>query len=214
MTRSSDAPLRVTFLLSGSGRTLENLAQRIEAETIPARIVRVISSRGDVPGVERAKRLHIPVTVVERRRLSFEDFQKQLTDAVRRSEADLACMGGFLSLWEIPDDYMGRVINIHPALLPDFGGKGMHGLAVHEAVLSAKRRQSGCTVHFCDNHYDRGPIILQRQIDIPADCTPRRLANLVFEQECIAYPQAVEWFAQGRITLHHDHFIAMRGMGP
>jgi phosphoribosylglycinamide formyltransferase-1 len=100
-------------------------------------------------------------------------------------------MAGFLSLWTIPPDLAGRVLNIHPALLPKFGGKGMHGHHVHEAVLAAHETESGCTVHYADNTYDTGPIILQRKVPVlPAD-TPDSLAARVFEQECLAYPEAI-----------------------
>ena len=93
----------------------------------------------------------------------------------------------------------GRVINIHPALLPEFGGRGMYGMRVHRAVLDAGRKIAGCTVHFCDNQYDHGPVILQRSVPVLPDDTPERLATRVFEQECVAYPEAITLFAQGRI---------------
>jgi folate-dependent phosphoribosylglycinamide formyltransferase PurN len=110
-------------------------------------------------------------------------------------------MAGFLSLWRIPEDRFGWVINIHPALLPDFGGKGMYGHRVHEAVLAAGRTESGCTVHFCDNEYDHGPIILQRKVRIKPNDTADTLAARVFEQECVAYPEAVRLFCEDRIRL-------------
>ena len=110
-------------------------------------------------------------------------------------------MAGFLSLWRVPDELYGRVINIHPALLPDFGGSGMYGRSVHQAALRAGRSESGCTVHFCDNEYDRGPIILQRKVPVLPDDTPESLAARVFEQECIALPETIQLFAEGRIRL-------------
>ena len=119
----------------------------------------------------------------------------------------LVCMGGFLSLWLFPDEFYARVMNIHPALLPDFGGKGMHGHHVHEAVLAAGRVVSGCTVHFCDNKYDHGPIILQRQIPVKPGDTPDTLAARVFEEECVAYPEAVQAFADGRVRLVNHEVI-------
>jgi phosphoribosylglycinamide formyltransferase-1 len=139
------------------------------------------------------------VAVVHRESMTPQAFQDAITKAV--SDADLVCMAGFLSLWRIPDDMMGRVINIHPALLPDFGGKGMYGLRVHRAVLAAGRTESGCTVHFCDNEYDHGPIILQRKVPVLPDDTPESLSARVFEQECIGYPEAVRLFCDNRIRL-------------
>ncbi len=198
----SQAPIRLGMLISGGGRTLVNLQEHIAAGTLNANIEIVISSRGDVKGVERSRELRLPTIVIERRSLSSETFQHAITDAV--AGVDLVLMGGFLSLWRIPDEFYGRVMNIHPALLPEFGGRGMYGERVHEAVLAAGKTVSGCTVHFCDNEYDHGPIILQRKVPVLPDDTPDTLAARVFEQECIAYPQAVRLFAEGRITLEGD----------
>lgn len=189
------APYRLAVLISGSGRTLVNLHDRILDGSLSATIARVVSSRADVRGVAHAKERNLPVEVVERSRVLVsgrqddEAFQSELTRAV--GDVDLVCMAGFLSLWRIPDAYQGRVINIHPALLPDFGGFGMYGSRVHEAVLAAGRTESGCTVHYCDNLYDHGPIILQRKVPVLPGDTPATLAARVFEQECIAYPQAI-----------------------
>lgn len=174
-----------------------NLHERIVDGTLNATIERVISSRGDVLGVQRAKELGLPVKVVERAKRDAAAFQSSLTSAV--SDVDLVCMAGFLSLWQIPDAYSGRVINIHPALLPDFGGPGMYGHHVHEAVLAAGRTESGCTVHYCDNEYDHGPIILQRKVPVLPDDSADSLAARVFEQECIAYPEAIRRIADGSL---------------
>ncbi len=202
---TSPPPLRLAVLISGGGRTMLNLQRHIVEGKLAARIEVVVSSRGDVPGVQRARQAGLPVVVVERKALTAGQFQAQITQAV--AGADLVCMAGFLSLWHIPNEWRGRVINIHPALLPDFGGPGMYGHRVHEAVLAAKRSTSGCTVHFCDNDYDHGPIILQRTVPVLPDDTADTLAARVFEQECIAYPQAVQLFADRRIELSGDQVI-------
>jgi folate-dependent phosphoribosylglycinamide formyltransferase PurN len=110
-------------------------------------------------------------------------------------------MAGFLSYWIIPDRYLGRVMNIHPALLPAFGGEGMYGHRVHEAVLARGCKVSGCTAHFVNNTYDDGPIILQRAVPVRADDTPDDLAARVFREECLAYPEAIRLFAQGRLRI-------------
>ena len=193
-------PIRLAVLISGGGRTLLNLQQRIEDGSLRAVIATVVSSREDVAGVERSREAGLPTLVIERRGRTYDAFQRELTQAV--AEADLVCMAGFLSLWRIPDEFYGRVINIHPALLPEFGGAGMYGTRVHEAVLAAGKTVSGCTVHFCDNQYDHGPIILQRTVPVLPDDNSDTLAGRVFEQECIAYPEAIRLFADGRITLH------------
>lgn len=192
-------PLRLAVLISGGGRTLLNLHQRIVEGSLHAVIATVVSSRGDVAGVTRSRDAGLTTVVVERRRLSPDEFQRQVTHAV--TGMDLVCMAGFLSLWRIPDVFQGKVINIHPALLPEFGGAGMYGRRVHEAVLAAGKKVSGCTVHYCDNRYDHGPIILQRSVPVLAEDTPDTLAARVFEQECIAYPEAIQRFAEGRIAL-------------
>jgi formyltetrahydrofolate-dependent phosphoribosylglycinamide formyltransferase len=192
-------PIRLAVLISGGGRTVLNLHREIQAAALPARIQVVVSSRADAPGVQRAKAAGLNTIVVERKGLAADDFQRRISAVV--GGADLVCMAGFLSLWHIPDVWSGRVINIHPALLPEFGGPGMYGHRVHEAVLAAGRNESGCTVHFCDNIYDHGPIILQRRVPVFPGDTPENLADRVFAAECIAYPEAIRLFAEGRIRL-------------
>lgn len=192
-------PLNIAILLSGSGRSLVNLCEWIDAGKLSARIAVVVSSRSDAPGVARAKERALPTVVVERRSLAAAEFDRRVAEAV--VGAELVCMAGFLCHWTIPPRLEGWVINIHPALLPDFGGKGMYGHHVHEAVLAAGRTESGCTVHFCDNEYDHGPIILQRRVPVRPDDSPETLAARVFEQECIAYPDTIQLFAEGRIRL-------------
>lgn len=192
-------PIQLAVLISGGGRSLINLHDRIASGTLDATIRIVVSSRADAPGAARARDVGLPIVVVERKTLSPEVFQERIAQAVRG--ADLVCMAGFLSLWRVPVELHGRVINIHPALLPDFGGPGMYGHRVHQAVLRAARSESGCTVHFCDNVYDRGPIILQRKVPVQPDDTLESLAARVFEQECIALPEVIQLFAEGRIRL-------------
>jgi len=196
MTRE---PIHLAFLISGGGRTLVNIQEYIEAGKLNAKVDIVVSSRGDVKGVERSQALGLPTIVLQRKAMDAKAFQWGINDAV--AGVDLVCMGGFLSLWEIPDEFHGRVMNIHPALLPDFGGRGMYGHHVHEAVLAAGRKTSGCSVHFCDNEYDHGPIILQREIPVLPEDTPDTLAARVFKEECIAYPEAIRLFGAGRLKL-------------
>ena len=198
MSKSRD-PLRLAVLISGGGRTLLNLHQRIVDGSLRAVITSVVSSRGDAAGVARSRDAGLTTVVVERRRLAPDAFQREVTQAI--AGVDLVCMAGFLSLWRIPDEFYGKVINIHPALLPEFGGAGMYGRRVHQAVLAAGKKVSGCTVHFCDNLYDHGPIILQRTVPVLTADTSDTLAARVFEQECVAYPEAVQLFVDGRISL-------------
>lgn len=194
-------PICLGILLSGGGRTLQNIHDRIAGGHLPARIGCVVSSRGDAFGVERARKDNLPVHVVPRKSLPDPDFHDQITRHLSDAGVELVCMAGFLNLWRIPARFQGKVINMHPALLPEFGGKGYYGLKVHAAVIAAGRRQSGCTVHFCDNRYDHGPIILQRRVPVLDDDTPESLAARVFEQECIVYPQAIKLIAEDRVRL-------------
>jgi phosphoribosylglycinamide formyltransferase-1 len=200
MTRQS-TKLRVAVLISGSGRTLQNFIDLARAGRLPIEIALVISSRADVAGVERARAAGVPVEIISRRGISAEEFGRQVTAAVDAAGADLVLMAGWLCPWQIPQRYENRVMNIHPALLPKYGGKGFYGHHVHEAVLAAGERESGCTVHFANNEYDAGPIVLQRRVRVLPGDTPDTLAARVFEQESIAYPEAVRLFAEGRLTV-------------
>jgi phosphoribosylglycinamide formyltransferase-1 len=195
-------PIRLAVLLSGSGTTLQNLIDRIVAGTLDAHIVHVIASRPDAHGVVRAQRAGISTGVVARRDCgNVDDFSERIFALCRRAQADLVCMAGFLHLVHIPPDFHLRVLNIHPSLIPAFCGKGLYGHHVHEAVLAYGAKISGCTVHFADNQYDHGPIILQRSIPVVDGDTPDSLAARVFEQECDAYPEAIQLFAEKRLLL-------------
>ena len=126
-------------------------------------------------------------------------------DVCRAAGADLVVIGGFLKLLEIPPDFENRVVNVHPALIPAFCGKGFHGQHVHEAVLAQGARISGCTVHFVDNQYDHGPILLQRTVPVLDDDTPQTLAARVFAAECDAYLEALRLIASGRVEIDGPH---------
>lgn len=188
-------PVKLAVLLSGGGTTLQNLAETIARGDLDAKIVCVVSSRADAFGVQRAAKLGLPCHVVARKgAASVTVFSEEVFRHIRASRADLVCLAGFLSLLEIPADFTGRVINIHPALLPSFGGKGMHGHHVHEAVLKAGSKISGCTVHLADQTYDTGKALVQRCCPVLDNDTPDTLAKRVFEQECLAYPEAIRMF--------------------
>ena len=194
------SPIRLAVLLSGSGTTLQNLLDRIAAGTLQAEIACVVSSRADAFGLTRARQAGVPAFVVERKECASRDeFGARIFAHCRAAQVDLVCLAGFLQLVPIPDDFLNCVLNIHPALIPAFCGKGFHGLAVHRAALEMGVKVSGCTVHFADNEYDHGPIVSQRVVPVLDDDTPESLAARVFAQECEAYPEAIRWFAQGRL---------------
>jgi len=195
-------PIRLAVLLSGGGTTLENFFTRISDGTLNAQVAVVIASRPDAYGLQRAGNHGVAPLVIERRK--FKDtaaFSTALNAALDRYDLDLVCLAGFMVMWKMSDKYIGRVMNIHPALIPAFCGKGYYGHAVHEAVLEYGARISGCTVHFADLHYDHGPIIIQKTVPVLDDDTPETLAARVFEKECEAYPEAIRLFADGRLRI-------------
>ncbi|HEY0007200.1 MAG TPA: phosphoribosylglycinamide formyltransferase [Tepidisphaeraceae bacterium] len=188
----SDRPLNLAVLISGGGTTLENLADCCAAGTLDSKIKLVIASRPGIGGIEKAQRAGLPVEIVLRREFaSIEAFSDRLFTLCEQAGADLVCLGGWLQFLRVPDAWEGRVMNIHPALLPKYGGKGMYGHFVHEAVLAAGETESGCTVHYVDNHYDAGPVILQRKCPVFPGDDVHTLAARVLEEEKIAYPEAI-----------------------
>jgi formyltetrahydrofolate-dependent phosphoribosylglycinamide formyltransferase len=198
-------PLRLGALLSGGGRTVLNLADRIADGTLAARIALVIASRADAAGVQRARSRGLEVRVADHRDYESADLlHDTITSWLLERDVQLVCLCGYLHWFRLDEPFRGRAMNIHPALLPDFGGKGMYGLRVHRAVLAAGATVSGCSVHFLDDQYDHGPIILQRECPVLPGDDEQTLADRVFEQECIAYPQAIGLFAGGRLRLEGD----------
>jgi phosphoribosylglycinamide formyltransferase 1 len=195
-------PIRLAVLVSGGGTTLQNILDRCRDGRLPAQVVQAISSHAGVFALERARQAGIPSAVVNRKEAgSAAEFSRRIFDLCRQAKADLVCMAGFLQLLPVPDDFLGRVMNIHPALIPAFCGKGFYGNRVHESVLAAGVKVTGCTVHFADNEYDHGPIILQRTVPVLDDDTPETIAARVFKEECEAYPEAIRLFAEGRLRI-------------
>ena len=194
---AANAPLRLGVLVSGAGRTLGNLIDRITAGALSARVAVVVSSRPDVGGVAIAERAGIPVHVLPPRGRPLAAWSDEVFAACREARADLVVMAGFLHLVEIPGDFAGRVINIHPSLLPAFGGKGFHGIRVHQAVLDRGCTVSGCTVHEVDGEYDQGRILLQKPVPVLPDDTPESLAARVFAAECETLPAVIAAIAAG-----------------
>jgi phosphoribosylglycinamide formyltransferase-1 len=195
-TRMAD-PTRLVVLISGTGTTLHNLIQCIARGELPARIVGVIASRSGIGGIARAEEAGIPVAIVP----PGQKLSEQIFATVERFQGELVVLAGWLHLLTIPEPWLGRVVNIHPSLLPAFGGRGMYGLRVHQAVLHYGAKVSGCTVHFADNQYDSGPIILQAVVPVEDDDTPESLAARVFAQECEIYPRAIRLWCENRLRI-------------
>lgn len=197
-----DRPIRLAVLISGGGTTLVNFLKKIKAGELNAEVAVVIASREGIAGIERARESGLACDVIARKTFdSIETFSEAIFDRCRAANVDLVTLAGFLSLIRIPPDFERRVLNIHPALIPAFCGKGFHGHHVHEAVLARGVKLSGCTVHFADNEYDHGPILVQHAVPVLEGDTPETLAARVFEAECEAYPEAIRLFAEGRLNL-------------
>lgn len=180
---------RLLVLLSGSGRTLENLLVHADTGDLPAAVVRVIANK-ECRGADIARARNIPTDIIP-----GPVAPQTLDTLVTQDRIDWVVLAGYLKLVPITPTTLGRIVNIHPALLPAFGGPGMHGMKVHTAAIEAFRRgeitESGCTVHLADDTYDTGPIILQRRCPITSDDTPETLAAKIFQLELEAFPAAL-----------------------
>ncbi len=193
--------LRIAVLISGGGRTLANFLSVQERGELPGRIELVVSNREEIPGNEIARRAGVPLVVVPSRGLSDAAFAERVYAALDAYRIDLVLFGGFLRRLPVRPDYRWRIMNIHPSLLPLFGGRGMYGERVHRAVLASGMKVSGCTVHFVTDELDSGPIILQACVPVEEDDTPETLAARVFAKECRIYPEAVRLYAAGRLVV-------------
>jgi len=203
------SPLKIAALISGTGRTLRNVFELIETGRLDAGVVLVQSSTPQARGLQYAETRAVPIDVVERRDYdSPEEFSEAVFGPCRDFGADLVVMAGYLKHVLIPTDFENRVMNIHPGLVPAFCGKGFYGHHVHEAAIKYGVKVSGCTVHFVDNEYDHGPIILQKTVPVHSDDSPDVLAARVFEAECEAYPEAVRLYGAGKIRVEGRKVIA------
>jgi phosphoribosylglycinamide formyltransferase-1 len=198
--------MKLAVLISGSGRTLKNFIDLAVDGGLPVDIRLVISSAPNAGGLKFAEEVGIPTLVI--RRSNFPqgaDGDLQFGDAIfsacRDAGIDYVAMAGFLKFAPIREDFANRVVNIHPALVPAFCGAGMYGMRVHQAVLDAGVKVTGCTVHFVDNEYDHGPIIWQQPVPVFDDDTADTLAKRVFEVEKEAYPHVLRLLAAGRIQV-------------
>lgn len=184
--------IRLALLVSGGGTTLQNFLDEIAAGRLDAEVVVVISSNETAFALERARKAGIETHVVRRSDYETQEtFSDAITAVLDRCDVDLVLGAGYLQRYVFPPHFQGRMLNVHPALLPKFGGRGMYGHHVHEAVLAAGETESGCTVHIADHAYDHGPIVVQKTVPVLPDDTPETLAARVFEAECEAYPEAV-----------------------
>lgn len=194
--------LRLAVLLSGSGTTLQNLIDHTEAETLDATVVCVIASRKSAFGLERAAKHGIPATAITAK--AYPDHAARnaaLWAEIGKYNVDLVVLAGYMSLITVPKEFTNRIINVHPALIPAFSGQGMFGQHVHAAVIQYGAKVAGATVHFVDDAYDHGPIIMQEAIPVHDDDTAETLAERVQALERKLYPKAIQMIAEGRVTV-------------
>ncbi|MCA9411185.1 MAG: phosphoribosylglycinamide formyltransferase [Candidatus Omnitrophica bacterium] len=194
--------LKLAVFFSGGGSTLQNLIDHIRNGTLDADINWTLSSRAGVDGIRKSEEAGIPCLVVPRKEFdSHKSFSEKINEHLRDNPVDLIVLAGFMSLYHFPPEYNRRVVNIHPALIPAFCGLGMYGHHVHEAVIQSGVRLTGATVHFADNEYDRGPIIIQETVPVLDEDTPDTVAERVQELERKIYPQAIQLIAEDRIRV-------------
>jgi phosphoribosylglycinamide formyltransferase 1 len=204
--------MRIAVLISGGGTTLRNLIEKNQAGRLGVEIALVLSSTPKATGLRFAQEAGIPAVVVDRKEFDSQDgFSETIFARCREAAVRLVVLGGFLKQLTIPEDFCHRVVNIHPALVPAFCGKGFYGHHVHEAVLAYGTKLSGCTIHFVDNHYDHGPVIAQKAVPVAEDDTPETLAARVFEAECEAYPEVLRLIAAGRVRVEGRRVRIVRG---
>lgn len=197
MTTPPVSPLPIAVLISGGGTTLKNLIDKVAAGELNVDIRLVVSSSSKAGGLQFANAAGIETAVIRRSDSDSADaFRDAIFGACRAAGVELVVMGGFLKHVLIPDDFANRVINIHPSLIPEFCGHGFYGSRVHAAALAAGAKVSGCTVHFVDDEFDHGPIILQREVPVEDNDTVQSLAARVFAAECEALPEAIRQIAQ------------------
>ncbi|HAM38733.1 MAG TPA: phosphoribosylglycinamide formyltransferase [Elusimicrobia bacterium] len=183
--------VKIGVLISGSGSNLQEIIDACNEKRINAEVAVVISNRQNAYGLERALKSSIPAVYIDPKK---EDFNKKVIEILEKYKVELVCLAGFLLKIseEFVKKYRGKILNIHPALLPKYGGAGMYGVHVHDAVIKAKEKVSGCTVHIVDEEYDKGTIILQKKVKVLKSDTPEILQKRVLEQEHIAYPEAIK----------------------
>ena len=208
-----DHQLKIACLASGDGTNLQAIIDNIESGRLEARIVAVISNVPGAGALARAQKHHIPWFVVNNKEYASRQlFDRELAAIIDRQEAQLICLCGFMRIFSpfFIDHYPGRIINIHPALLPAHGGEGFYGHKVHQAVLASGDKISGCTVHFVDQEVDHGPTILQRTVPVLPEDTADSLADRVLKEEHLAYSQAIALIARGELKIGLNKNIPLK----
>jgi phosphoribosylglycinamide formyltransferase-1 len=197
--------MNIGVFASGRGSNFQAILDAIQQGVLPARVTLFVSNRSDAGAMEIAHSHSIPAVHLSQKQFSHESlFAAAMLDLLKRHDVQLIALAGYLK--KVPTivvrQYRDRILNIHPALLPSFGGPGMYGHVVHEAVLASGARLSGATVHIVDEEYDRGPIVLQKTVAVEAGDTPEILAARVLNVEHEIYPVALKAFAENRVSIN------------
>lgn len=196
--------MNIAVFASGRGSNFQALLHAIDAGILPARIVVLISNKADAGAMEIARVQNIPAHHLSQKMFSSEEAMADaMLGVLEKNDVDFIALAGYLKKIPAPviRQYRNRIVNIHPALLPSFGGEGMYGHRVHESVLASGEKISGATVHVVDEEYDRGPIVLQQTVVIAPDETPETLAAKVLKVEHEIFPLALKAFAEGRVKV-------------
>ena len=199
-------PINIAVMVSGHGRgsNMQAIIDACREGRINGKVVVVIGTKADAPAMERARSQGVPAVEVSPKNFSSDaEYASRLLEVLAEYKVDLVCLAGYMRILpsEVVSAYRWRVMNIHPALIPMFCGKGMYGERVHQAALDYGVKVSGCTVHFVDEEYDTGPIIIQKCVPVEEGDTSETLAARVLAQEHKAYPEAIQLFAEGRLRV-------------
>ncbi len=197
------------MLASGSGTDLQSILDGCKDGRIDGEVVLVISNNRDAFALERGKKHGAKVLFIDHRGKDREEHEREIAAEIDKRDIGLIVLAGYMRMFTsyFVDKYKFKIINIHPALLPKYGGKGMHGMKVHRAVLNAGEKKSGCSVHFVTEEIDGGPIIGQMTEQVLADDTPETLQERVLELEHILLPMVVQWFAEGRVSVSEGEAV-------
>lgn len=199
-------PIRIAVMISGHGRgtNMQAIIDACKDGRINGQVAVVIGVREDTPAIGRAQESGVKTIVLNPKQFeSVEDYDRAVFETLQSSEIDLICLAGYMRILaqSIVSAYQNRIMNTHPALIPMFCGKGMYGMHVHEAAIARGVKVSGCTVHFVDEEYDAGPIIVQTVVAIEDDDTPESLAAKILPEEHKAYVRAIQLFSEGRLEV-------------
>lgn len=195
--------IRIGVLASGGGTNLQSIIDSCEREEIDGEVVVVISNVPEASALERARKHGIDAFAFPHKNLTREQHEADIIECLEQHRVDLVCLAGYLRVLTpmLVNKYAGRLMNTHPALLPSFGGVGMHGLNVHKAVLDYGCKVSGCTIHFVTLDVDGGPIILQKSVPVQENDTPEILQERILKEEHKLFLRAIELFAKGKLKI-------------